>query len=144
MAIDLLREHTNPSKNFIHMFAHDLESLIYILVWVCVLYQAPNEIHSDRNIEQTCLKQWAVVKTTNDIRALCDQKIGQLSSRSVLDDFTPYFEPLKPTITWLYKLIQSSHNSDDKTILNHAAVTNILMDAFKMVTEVPCGVTNAK
>ncbi|KAI6019347.1 hypothetical protein PISMIDRAFT_10731 [Pisolithus microcarpus 441] len=144
MAIDLLREHTNPSKDFIHTFSHDLESLIYVLVWICVLYQAPNEIHSDHSIEQTCLKQWALVKMTNDIQALCDQKIGQLSSRSVLSDFMPYFEPLKPAVTRLYKLIQSSHDSGDKIILNHAAVTEVLMDAFKMVTEVPCGMANAK
>ncbi|KAI6020926.1 hypothetical protein BKA83DRAFT_4126818 [Pisolithus microcarpus] len=99
MAINLLREHTNLSEDFIHMFSHDLESLIYVLIWICILYQAPNEIHSDRSIEQTCLKQWALAKTTNDIQALCDQKIGQLSSRSVLSDFMPYFEPLKPTVT---------------------------------------------
>ncbi|KAI6012125.1 hypothetical protein PISMIDRAFT_9469 [Pisolithus microcarpus 441] len=99
MAIDLLQEHTNLSEDFIHTFSHDLESLIYVLVWICVLYQALNKIHSDHSIEQTCLKQWALAKTSNDIQALCDQKIGQLSLRSVLSDFTPYFEPLKPTVT---------------------------------------------
>ena len=142
MAIDLLQEYTSPSNNFTHTFSHDLESLIYVLVWICVLYQAPNEIRSDRTIEQTCLKQWALAKTTNDIQALCDQKLGQLASRSVLSDFTPYFEPLKPTVTRLYKLIQSSRDSG--AILSHAAVTEIFMDAFRTVTEVTCGATNAK
>ncbi|KAI6027296.1 hypothetical protein BKA83DRAFT_4123368 [Pisolithus microcarpus] len=144
MAIDLLQEYNSPSKDFMHTFSHDLESLIYVLVWICVLYQAPNEIHSDWTIEQTCLKQWALAKTTADIQALCDQKVGQLSTRSVLSDFTPYFELLKPTITRLYKLIQSSHDSGDKSILNHAAITEVLMDAFNTVTEVSCGMTNAK
>ena len=142
MAIDLLQEYTSPSNNFTHTFSHDLESLIYILVWICVLYQAPNKIHSDRTIEQTCLKQWALAKTTNDIQALCDQKLGQLASRSVLSDFMPYFEPLKPTVTQLYKLIQSSRDSG--AILRHAAVTEIFMDTFRTVTEVTCGATNAK
>ncbi|KIK17895.1 hypothetical protein PISMIDRAFT_39784, partial [Pisolithus microcarpus 441] len=96
MAIDLLREYNSPSKDFMHTFSHDLESLIYVLVWICILYQAPNEICSDWTIEQTCLKQWALAKTTADIQALCDQKVGQLSTRSVLSDFMPYFEPLKP------------------------------------------------
>ncbi|KAI6038092.1 hypothetical protein EDC04DRAFT_2604285 [Pisolithus marmoratus] len=81
---------------------------------------------------------------TMEIQALCDQKIGQLLSTSILSDFTPYFELLKPTITRLYKLIQSSHDSGDKFILNHATITEALMDAFKIVTEVSCGVTNAK
>ena len=146
MAIDLLQEYTSPSSNFTHNFTHDLESVIYVLVWVCVLYQGPNEIRNDRSIEQTCLKQWASAKTTNDIQALCDQKLGQLASRSVLSDFTPYFAPLKPTVTRLYKLIQRSRDSvGDKIILDHAAVIEVLMDAFKTVTEVTSyGATNAK
>ncbi|KAI6130717.1 hypothetical protein EDD16DRAFT_1470197, partial [Pisolithus croceorrhizus] len=91
-----------------HTFSHDLESLIYVLIWICVLYQAPNEIHCDRTIKQTCLKQWALAKMTMDIQALCpnltlcDQKVSELSRRSVLNDFTPYFVPLKPAITRLY------------------------------------------
>ncbi|KAI5999608.1 hypothetical protein EDD15DRAFT_2160638 [Pisolithus albus] len=144
MAIDLLREYNSPSKDFTHTFSHDLESLIYVLVWICILYQAPNEIRSDRTIEQTCLKHWALAKTSTDIRHLWDQKVGQLSTRSVLSEFTPYFEPLKPAVTRLYKLIQSSCDSGDKSILNHAAVTEVLMDAFNTVTEVSCGAKNAK
>ena len=144
MAIDLLKEYSSPSNDFTHKFSHDLESVIYVLVWICVLYQAPNEIRSDRKIEQTCLKQWALAKSPNDIQGLCDQKLGQLSSRSVLSDFTPYFEPLKPTVTRLYKLIQLSRDSSDKVVLDHAAVTDILMDAFRTVTEVTCGTMNAK
>ena len=142
MAIDLLQEYTSPSNNFTHTFSHDLESLIYVLVWICVLYQAPNEIHSDQTIEQTCLKQWALAKTTNNIQALCDQKLGQLALRSVLSDFTPYFDPLKLTVTRLYKLIQLSRDSG--AILSHAVVTEVLMDTFRTVTEVTCGATNAK
>ncbi|KAI5980466.1 hypothetical protein EDC04DRAFT_2917974 [Pisolithus marmoratus] len=120
------------------------ESLIYVFIWMCILYQAPNEIHSDWAIEQTCLKQWALAKMTMEIQALCDQRIGQLSSRSVLSDFMPYFNPLKPAITRLYKLIQLSHDSGDKFILNHTAIMEVLMDAFKTVTEVSCSMTNAK
>ncbi|KAI6006096.1 hypothetical protein EDD15DRAFT_2151332, partial [Pisolithus albus] len=96
MAIDLLREYNSPSKDFTHTFSHDLESLIYVLIWICILYQAPNEIRSDRTIEQTCLKHWALAKTSTDIRNLWDQKVGQLSTRSVLSEFMPYFELLKP------------------------------------------------
>ncbi|KAI6028039.1 hypothetical protein BKA83DRAFT_4038533, partial [Pisolithus microcarpus] len=98
MAVDLLQDHTNLREDFIHTFSHDLESLIYVLIWICVLYQALNKICSDHSIEQTYLKQWALAKMTNGIQALCDQKISQLSLRSVLSDFMPYFEPLKPAV----------------------------------------------
>ncbi|KAG6372402.1 hypothetical protein JVT61DRAFT_7875 [Boletus reticuloceps] len=144
MAIDLLQQYTSPSINFTHTFLHDLESLIYVLVWICILYQALNEIRSDQGIEQTCLKQWALVKTVHEIQALCDQKLGQLLSRSILNDFALYFEPLKPFVTQLYKLIQCSQDPEDDAILTHTAVIEILMGAFKLVTDVPCGAANAK
>ena len=144
MAIDLLQEYNSPSNDFVHKFSHDLEYIVYVLIWVCVLYQAPNKIRSDRTIEQTCLKQWASAKTPNNIQGLCDQKLGQLSSQSVLSNFTPYFEPLKPTVTRLYKLVQSSRDSGDKTILDHTAVTEVLMDTFRTVTDVTFSATNAK
>lgn len=144
MAIDLLREYTNPSDNFVHTFSHDLESLIYVLVWVCIVYQAPNEIRRDKTVEQTCLKQWALAKTINDIQALHDQKLGQLFSRTVLDHFTPYFEPMKPFVARLYKLLQFSRDPDNNTFLTHAAVIDVLMDAFVSVEEVSCGATNTK
>jgi len=144
MAIELLEGYANSKNNFIHMLSHNLESLIYVLVWICILYQAPNKIHSDRTIQQTCLKHWALAKTPNNIQALCNQKLGQLLSRSVLADFTPFFEPLKPTVTQLYKLIQHSCDPDDQAILTHTVVTGVLLDAFSMVTEVPCSAANAK
>lgn len=147
MAIELLSEYICPTNDFTHTFSHDLESLIYVLVWICVLYESPNEIRKDKTIEQTFLKQWALAKTITDIQLLRDQKLGQLSvsSKTVLAEVTPYFEPLKPTITRLYKLIRRSLDPDDETILTHAAVTEILMDAFETVEEVQqCGVKNAK
>lgn len=148
MAVDLLHEYAKPSSNnFVHTFSHDLESLIYVLVWVCILYQAPNEIRRDKTIEETCLRQWAMAKTTNDIQALCDQKRGQLQhdSTTIFDQFTPYFEPLKPFVVRLYKLIRQSRDPDNNIPLTHAAVTDVLMDAFNTVEEAPrFVVTNAK
>ncbi|KAG9318971.1 hypothetical protein JVU11DRAFT_1087 [Chiua virens] len=105
MAIDLLQEFTKPSAGFIHTFSHNLKSLIYVLIWICMLYQAPNEICCHKTAEQTCLKQWASAKTMSDIEALHDQKLGQLLSKTVFDHFTPYFEPMKPFVAQLYKLI---------------------------------------
>ena len=53
---------------------------------------------------------------------------------------------IQHTVTQLYKLIQWSRDSaGDKIILDHVAVIEVLMDAFKTVTEVTSyGATNAK
>jgi Fungal protein kinase len=145
MAIDLLQEYIDPRKGFVHTFSHDLESLIYVFAWVCVLYQAPNEVRRDKTIDQTCLRQWASAKTVNDIESLYDQKLGQLLSSRVADNVTPYFAPLKPFITRLYGLIRDSRDPDKNRPLTHVAVTAVLMDAFKTVEDVEsCGAINAK
>lgn len=144
MAVDILEQYNKPTKGFTHTFAHDLESIVYVLVWVCIIYQGPNEVRTDRSIEDTCIKLWSQAKTPNDILCLCDQKMGQLGSRSMFVDFTPYFKPLQPTITRLYKLIIRSREPDDEYVLTHAAVTEVLMDAFKAVKETSCFVANTK
>ena len=144
MSIDILQEYASPTPNFVHTFAHDLESLIYVLVWICVLYQAPKEPHNDRNIEQTSLKQWASAKTLNDIGNLCDLKLGQLLSRTVVSDFTVYFEQMKPVVNKLYGLILNSHDPDNNRPLRHVDVKQILLEAFLTVKEESCGVENTK
>lgn len=145
MAIELLQEYITPNEGFVHTFSHDLESLIYVFVWVCVLYQAPNEIRRDKTIEQTCLRQWASAKTVNDIESLCQQKLGQLMWKRVPENVTPYFAPLKPFIDRLYDLILHSRDPHKNSPLTHAAVTAVFMDAFKTVEDVESyGAMNAK
>ncbi|KAI6025139.1 hypothetical protein BKA83DRAFT_4006779, partial [Pisolithus microcarpus] len=127
MALTLLREYFSNMNQFTHMQAHDLESLIYVLVWVCILYQAPGEIHMDCTINETCLKTWVSVKSLQDIATLRDVKLGQLQSKSVVEDFTPYFQPLKPFMEKLYDLIHSSNRpASDCEPLKHVDIKCIL------------------
>ncbi|KAF9232779.1 hypothetical protein BU15DRAFT_67174 [Melanogaster broomeanus] len=144
MSIGILQEYASPTPNFVHTFAHDLESLIYVLVWVCVLYQVPQEVCKDRNIDQTCLKQWASAKTLNNIGNLCDLKLGQLLSKTVVSDFTPYFKQMKPVVSKLYGLILNSRLPDNTQPLYHADVKQVLLEAFITVKEESCGVENMK
>lgn len=145
MAVDLLLQCHKPKADFVHTFSHDLESIIYVLLWVCVLYQAPNEVRRDKGIEQTCLKLWVAARTTDEIESLYYQKLGQLQSTTgVATHLTPYFAPLRPFIERLYTLIQLSRDTVDNP-LTHAAVLDVLMDAFETVTEPEAfGSTNAK
>ncbi|KAF9233083.1 hypothetical protein BU15DRAFT_54342 [Melanogaster broomeanus] len=144
MSIGILQEYASPTPNFVHTFAHDLESLIYIHVWVCVLYQAPQEVHKDWNIDQTCLKQWASAKTLNDIGNLHDLKLGQLLSKTVVSDFMPYFEQMKPVVSKLYGLILNSHLPDSAQPFCHVDVKQVLLEAFMTVEEESCGAENMK
>ncbi|KAI6036149.1 hypothetical protein BKA83DRAFT_4005461, partial [Pisolithus microcarpus] len=127
MALTLLRKYSSNTNQFMHTQAHDLESLIYVLVWVCVLYQAPGEICMDRTINETCLKAWVLVKSPQDIATLCDVKLSQLQSKSVVEDFAPYFQPLEPFVEKLYDLIRSSNSpASDCEPLKHTDIKHIL------------------
>lgn len=106
--------YASPTPNFVHTFTHDLESLIYVLVWICV-YQAPKEVCNDQNINQTCLKQWALAKTLNNIGNLCDLKLRQPLLRAVLSDLTPYFMQMKSIISKLYRLYSQLLSSQQQS-----------------------------
>jgi hypothetical protein len=108
MSINILQEYSSPTPSFVHSFTHNLESLIYILIWVCVLYHTPMEVCKDQNINQTCLKQCASTKKLNNMSNLRDLKLRQLLSRTVVSDFMPYFEQMKPIRSKLYGLILES------------------------------------
>ncbi|KAI5993316.1 hypothetical protein EDD15DRAFT_933306 [Pisolithus albus] len=144
MALAHLHGYFNNTNRVTHTQAHDVESLIYALVWVCVLYQAPGEIRTDRTIYETNLKSWVSIETPQDVVDLCDIKLGQLQSKSVLGDFTPYFQPLRPFVEAIYDLFRSSINpTSDCEPLRHADIEHIL-EAFLTVEEVRCGAKNAK
>ena len=53
-----------------HSASDDIESLIYVLVWMCVLYASPGTLRKDRHITQTVLKPWVTVSTVTDVVSL--------------------------------------------------------------------------
>ncbi|KIJ16549.1 hypothetical protein PAXINDRAFT_155187 [Paxillus involutus ATCC 200175] len=98
MLINILHGYKTPH---VHTPADDLESLIYVLVWVCVLYAGPSgQLHRDKELTETALKHWVMVNNESDAMALAMEKIGQATEPNIVtNDFTPYFDCLKP-IHW--------------------------------------------
>lgn len=135
MALDILREFGGGSAEFgPHQPKHDLESIVYVLVWICILYPGPGveplPVH-----ESTCLRAWSNCKTRGDIELLSNAKIGELETKSPLKQFTPYFKALQPYIQRLYTAIRKDREDPKATPFTHDVMRGILLDAFFEVQE---------
>ena len=134
MAIDMLVQYANGSGNVAPSTAHDLESLIYVFVWICIVYSHPGEVRSDIPLQQTCVKGWTSIKTLQDVETLCNARTGELTTKFFLNYFTPYFEQLKGPMSALYDLLRASRDPNGPP-LTHEAIKNILLKAFFTVKE---------
>lgn len=80
-----------------HSFMHDLESFFWVLFWICVHYNGPNESRVVHAYEK-----WNYVDTD----VLAKLKKGEVSDegdfiRSVEENFTSYYQPL---VSWVNRL----------------------------------------
>lgn len=71
MAIQILKEYATEEGLHAHQPKHDLESLIYVFVWICVLYGDPR-VEGNVPLEacNTCLSTWIVPKCLKQVRDL--------------------------------------------------------------------------
>ena len=84
-----------------HSFMHDLESFFWVLFWICVHYDGPDE---SRIISE--FDQWNYIS----MELLAKEKKGQVSHegdfiRSAEENFTTYYQPLIPWINRLRKVV---------------------------------------
>ncbi|KAF7343467.1 hypothetical protein MVEN_01779600 [Mycena venus] len=99
MAVDVLVE---GDELPLHEPRHDLESLLYVLIWVCVHYAGPHDVERQNfNIYQSNLRTWV---SGESYMSIGKAKYSSMHSQKywkadVLDNFAPYFEPLQPCVT---------------------------------------------
>ncbi|KAK3364403.1 hypothetical protein B0T25DRAFT_514102 [Lasiosphaeria hispida] len=80
---------------------HDLESFFWVLLWICVHRNGPDE---NRVVQQ--FDKWNYV----DIEELAILKLGAVAKESIFmktiaDHFTPYYAPLIPLLNRLQKVV---------------------------------------
>jgi hypothetical protein len=132
MALDILRAFgSDTGANVTHQPKHDLESIIYVIIWICVLYPGPNS--EPLAAHTTCLKPWAECKSCPQVEALWSMKTGELVTQVPLQHFSPYFRCLNPFAQRLHGAILSDHQNN--TPLSHNILRSILLNAFFPVEE---------
>ncbi|KAI1295952.1 hypothetical protein F5Y03DRAFT_399118 [Xylaria venustula] len=98
-----------------HFFMDDLESFFWVLFWLCIHYNSPNERRSVKRFEK-----W----NTEDAEELARLKLGTISKRryftnTVSAHFTPYYRPLIPWVVKLRDVVFPNNGNweqEDKTL----------------------------
>lgn len=120
-----------------HSASNDSESLIYVLIWICVLYAGPKTLRQDKDAMETILKTWVLVCNPNDTVTLRVHKIGLWSQLSTItNEFTKFFKPLSPVVEKLLTALRTLWSATD-TMHNYKTIRDTLLEGFGMVEEVP-------
>ncbi|KAI6040097.1 hypothetical protein EDC04DRAFT_2602740 [Pisolithus marmoratus] len=53
-----------------HSASDDLELLVYVLIWMCILHAGPGTLCQDKHVTQTVLKPWVSVANPTDAVSL--------------------------------------------------------------------------
>jgi hypothetical protein len=97
MAIDLM---LNRKDNFRHELRHDLESLLYVILWICTSMDGVGveRRQADPRFMDVPLRTW-FDKNAN-IRDLGYRKLAHVVDfeRAILDNFPPFWNSFKPFI----------------------------------------------
>ena len=85
-----------------HSFMHDLESFFWVLFWICVHHNGPNQ--KGRVVPKYDL--WNYV----DMKELAKTKKGEVADEgdfieTAEENFTPYYQPLIPWVNRLRKAV---------------------------------------
>ncbi|KAJ7138415.1 hypothetical protein C8R43DRAFT_1202310 [Mycena crocata] len=109
-----------------HLPRHDLESLLYVLIWICLHYAGP--CYTERNVERAVERQNFDIYTSeisNWVRGQSYRGIGLVKHStmttdywedSVLPSFAPYFEPLKPCVSAWRELLVTKNLTYDTVL----------------------------
>lgn len=84
-----------------HSFMHDLESFFWVLFWICIHYNGPDDGKTVRRFEK-----WNFA----DTEELAELKKGQVSHeqdfiKTTKEYFTPHYRPLIPWVNRLRKVV---------------------------------------
>ena len=123
MAIEILFEGIKVP----HHVTHDLESLFYMLVWICTMYKGPwNQERVFQKGEHLPLFLW-YDNTLGRLDINADTKsrhCGTLAmfTMRILNHFTPYFDDLKECCQSLWSLFFSEPRVD----ISHVEMCDVL------------------
>ena len=131
MAIEILLE---MGKNFHHHLQHDLESVLYVIIWICTHMEGPEVERKDST--KLTIQQWLNMEM--ELRYLGHLKSGHIddADRAIIREFMTYWANFGPFVLKLIRAFFPSRASEPNSI-NPNAMLSILEDAVKHVKEPP-------
>ncbi|KAI0836075.1 hypothetical protein F5Y06DRAFT_274145 [Hypoxylon sp. FL0890] len=112
-----------------HSFMHDLESFFWVLFWICIHYNGPDE-----DIGRTEFETWNFLGT----KPLAIQKLGHVAqeiifTKVITESFTPYYKPLVPWVNRLRMVIFDNNGQGEGEAL-YSRMRDVLREAREGLT----------
>ncbi|KAF7861835.1 hypothetical protein EAF04_007717 [Stromatinia cepivora] len=115
-----------------HSFIHDLESIFWVLFWICIHYDGPNRARIVKQFDK-----WNYA----DMKELGTWKFGIVANEAmfmdtVTDNFTPYYKPLIPWVNKLREIVfpkNISHKQDNEKL--YSRMKELLQKAYEDLME---------
>ncbi|KAH8109275.1 hypothetical protein DFH11DRAFT_1479433, partial [Phellopilus nigrolimitatus] len=137
MAIELLRSYKDGKPMFPHAYYHDLESVFYVLCWLCIVLEGPYNKKRDSDnfdFEGSEITKWSGLHIPNaSLDHIWSSKQGvmkdPISFKSlIVDNFAPYFADLGPCLRSIRGILFPIPGSDPETL---EKVLNMVDDEMK-------------
>ena len=124
-----------------HRITHDLESLFYVLIWICMMYEGPgNQERTWTLKEEHPLSDWH--NSNAPLTHAGNVKAGQCSSLAtfnlgILQYFSPYFNNLKECCWELQHLIFHLSEQGTRLDVTHDKMAEVLQRTFDTLQPEP-------
>ena len=131
MAIEILLQ---KGRTFHHSLRHDLESLYFVIIWICSHMEGPEVERKDT--AHLAIRKWSDMEAP--LQHLGHVKLAHVDDmeQTILPDITSYWEDLKPFI-WQLKQAFFPVRAADPNCITAEKMTEILEKALSTVQECP-------
>ena len=120
MATELVM--AGPGKPVSHTASHDLESLFYVLLGICVLFDEPHRL-KPKNALASCFDLYFNTFEPSLLKTITIQ--SQLGwSRNILPHISPYFQPLVSLLETLREMIILPMEFKDNSYQSGSPITH--------------------
>lgn len=133
MAIELLL----GKPGIRHTPQHDLESLFFVLVYLCTNLSGPGAIRTQDELQlHSTIPLSAWYKVSSTLHQIGIHKIGTMCTfeSNILHRFAPYFNELKPCVRLLYKAIYGDRYPGCPSNVSHEEIIQIFNDTLVTLT----------
>jgi hypothetical protein len=129
MAIEILLE---KGKTFCHHLRHDLESVLFVIIWICSHMEGPEVERKD--VAGLAVRKWSNMEL--GLRDLGHIKLAHIedAKRTLLPEFTSYWEDFKPFVLKLIRAFFPARASEPNCI-DPDTMVSILEEAERDVKE---------
>jgi hypothetical protein len=133
IAIEIL----SPEKNWplVHVYQHNLESLLYVFIWICMMYECPGVMKN--NIKDLPIMYWNDDNMHKDLFGAI--KRGHILSPDnfIFLNFTSYFQNFCPLVAQLVDFLFTPDPLTSKSAVTHGDFIMIFETALSTLLPEP-------